>query len=283
MDDLGKRLRETAREHAPDRERMLARIERGMTAPGTASARPAVPPPAPWLRVAAVTAAVVGALGAGTFALVSGGDGEGPLTVATSPDPVRSPSAPAASPTPSRTKAEPPAAPSPDPTPTDSRDRATPTAGADRTGAPPAKDTSPPAAPQDPGDRDGYLRSDGTVDPNSNAFWAQNNVTVSTERALTALTVELRIAATGGVKDTGSWRSLPEEDFTASVTTGGDGTLVYRWTLRDGVTVPAGEHVFAAQYDHAEGDRDAKDDRYAATATGSGLAAEVRGRFTPAD
>ncbi|MFE3138244.1 hypothetical protein [Streptomyces scopuliridis] len=230
MDDLHGRLKETARAHRPDRERMLARVERGMAAPGTHPARAPVHRPASWFRVATATAAAVGVLAAGALVLAAVMDGgtDPAVTVATTPGP--------ASGTP------------------DSR----------------SEDA-----------RDGFLRSDGVVDPNSNAYWAQSNLTLGTDRPLTSLTLELRVAQTGGVRNTGSWRSLPEEDFTLSVRPE-TGALVYRWTLKDGVTVPAGEHVFAAQYDHAEGARDAGHDRYTALATGSGRTAEVRGDFTAA-
>ncbi|MFJ1915591.1 hypothetical protein ACIOGX_27065 [Streptomyces sp. NPDC088147] len=229
MDELHRRLKEAARAHRPDRERMLARVERGMAAPETRPAGAPAHRPASWFRVATAAAAAAGVLAAGTFVLVAMDDGTDPAgTVATTPGPA--------------------------------------------SGAP----DSPPA-----GARDGYLRSDGVIDPNSNAYWAQSNITLGTDRPLTSLTLELRVAQTGGVRDTGSWRSLPEEDFTVSVRPE-TGALVYRWTLKDGVTVPAGEHVFAAQYDHAEGARDAGDDRYTAVATGSGGTAEVRGDFTGA-
>ncbi|UNO44419.1 hypothetical protein [Streptomyces sp. MST-110588] len=36
------------------------------------------------------------------------------------------------------------------------------------------------------------------------------------------------------------------------------GILRYRWTLKPGRSLPEGQHVFAAQYDHAEGARDAR-------------------------
>lgn len=117
------------------------------------------------------------------------------------------------------------------------------------------------------------------VDPHSNPYWAQSNVTLRTTEPLSALTVELRVAATGGVNSTGSWRSLPEPDFTVSVNESG-GYLVYRWTLRPGRTVPAGTHTFAGQYNHAEGDRDATGDYVTAHAVrASGAEAAVGDRF----
>lgn len=139
---------------------------------------------------------------------------------------------------------------------------------------------SPAAPPLSP-----VLQGEGTVDPHSNAYWAQSNVALTTEGPLTSLTVELRIAQTGGVADTGNWRTRPAEDFTVSVREE-RGALVYRWTLKSGRTVPAGRHIFAGQYNHAEGGRNAGRDTYTATAR-AGADAEseattVRGGFTPA-
>ncbi|MEW1890139.1 hypothetical protein [Streptomyces sp. NBC_00523] len=126
---------------------------------------------------------------------------------------------------------------------------------------------------------DGPLWTGGVVDPNSNPYWAQSNVTLRTTEPLSALTVELRVAETGGVNSTGSWRSLPEPDFTVSVDESG-GYLVYRWTLRPGRTVPVGTHTFAGQYNHAEGDRDATGDYVTAHAVrASGGKAAVGDRF----
>ncbi|MCX4547046.1 hypothetical protein [Streptomyces sp. NBC_01565] len=126
------------------------------------------------------------------------------------------------------------------------------------------------AAPPMEGSRteDGPLWADGSVDPHSNAYWAQSNVTLKAREPLTALVVELRIALTEGVKDTGSWRTLPAADFDISAREEG-GFLVYRWTLKPGRIVPSGEHVFAGQYDHAAGGRDAKDDTYRIDAAGA--------------
>ncbi|MFI6652494.1 hypothetical protein ACIBI8_33435 [Streptomyces sp. NPDC050529] len=235
-EELSVRLREAAEAHRPDRERMLARVERGM-AEGRPPARPARPPraAAPWLRVAGATAAVCGVLALGAVAVTSaGGDG------APHGERVAAPGTPV--PTPSVT---------------------------------------PPAALGPLRTQDGPLWTDGAVDPHSNAYWAQSNVTLRTAEPLSALTVELRIALTGGVNSTGSWRSLPEKDFTVSATEDG-GYLVYRWALKAGRTVPAGTHTFAGQYNHAEGDRDAAGDYLTAHAVrASGERASVGDYFGP--
>ncbi|OKK03685.1 hypothetical protein AMK26_19810 [Streptomyces sp. CB03234] len=130
-----------------------------------------------------------------------------------------------------------------------------------------------------PADR---LMADGAVAPHGNRFWAQNNVTLTAPRPLTALTVDVRVARTDRVASTGHWRTLPAHDFTVSVREDKDGALHYTWTLKPGRTAPAGRHVFAAQYNHAEGGRDATGDRYTVTATtADGQQHTARGDFAP--
>lgn len=239
--EVRERLRKAAEAHHPDRERMLARLERGMADGRTPAAR-APRGALPWLRVTGAAAAVCSVLAAGAFVATSAGGGEtrGGRTAA---PPVPSASAPSAAP-------------------------------------------SAPSAPTAPGHvpelraEEGPLRVDGVIDPHSNPYWAQSNVTLRTTQPLSSLTVELRVALTGGVRTTGSWRSLPVEDFAASTRETG-GFLVYRWTLKPGRTVPAGTHMFAGQYNHAEGERDASGDYFTAVAARTtGRAVSVGDGFT---
>ncbi|MFJ3227370.1 hypothetical protein ACIPJS_29060 [Streptomyces sp. NPDC086783] len=272
-DELRGRLREAAASHEPDRARMLARVERGMAGSDERPARTAGPRALGWVRVVGATAAVAGVLAVGGYAVASALRDEGPAqrTVAVSPSPDPFPGATSRAPRPADSpegsgaperSGKPAASPS-----------STPTAR-DGGGA------SAPATPRSPaaGVEDGPLWSDGSVDPHSNDFWAQSEVTLKTGKRLTALTVELRIALTGGVSSAGAWRSLPEDDFTLTVDER-DGFLVYTWVLKAGRGVPAGEWVFAGQYDHARGGRDAKDDRYTATAEAADLRLRVAGGF----
>ncbi|MGW0915665.1 hypothetical protein ACWD1Z_28515 [Streptomyces sp. NPDC002784] len=237
-DELRARLHEAAEAHEPDRERILARIERGMAEEARPEHRAPRPPVFGWVRVAGATAAVAGVLAVGGYAVASAvKEDTAQQTVATSPTPTPSPDATSRAPL-------------------------------------------PPAPPADPTEEDGPLWSDGSVDPHSNEFWAQSNVTLKTGRQLTALTVELTVAQTSGVTSTGAWRSLPEDDFALTVAER-DGFLVYTWRLKDGRTVPPGEWVFAGQYDHERGGRDAKDDGYSATARAGDQEFAVAGDFAP--
>ncbi|MFB7353008.1 hypothetical protein [Streptomyces gardneri] len=119
----------------------------------------------------------------------------------------------------------------------------------------------------------------GTIDPGSNRWWAQGDLTVTTETPVSGLVVDVRVARTAGVVSTGHWRTRPAEDFTVTVTEE-PGALLYRWTLKPGRTVPPGRHVFAVQYNHAEGVRDASADTYTVVLTNDdGGRATLRGGF----
>ncbi|MEV6352580.1 hypothetical protein [Streptomyces hydrogenans] len=122
-------------------------------------------------------------------------------------------------------------------------------------------------------------RAAGTVDPGSNRWWAQSDLAVTSDVEVAALTVELRVALTGGIVSTGHWQTRSAEDFTVTVAEE-RGALVYRWTLKEGRAVPAGPHTFAAQYNHAEGTRDASADTYTVVLTASdGGRTTLRGGF----
>lgn len=268
-EELRTRLHEAAGAHEPDRERMLARLERGMAGPAGSGHRATRPPVFGWMRVAGATAAVAGVLAVGGYAVASAVKDEAApqqQEVATSPTPTPSPDATSRAPVP-----PPPVEPAPSRSP--ERRESSP---------PPSGTPSAPATGRPPATEDGPLWSDGSVDPHSNEFWAQSNVTLKTREQLTALTVRLKVVQSGGVSDSGAWRSLPENDFTLTVAEQ-DGFLVYTWTLKAGRTVPAGEWVFAGQFDHARGGRDAGEDRYEVTATAGSRPLSVSGDFAAVD
>lgn len=263
--ELRARLHEAAEAHRPDRARMLARIERGTGGHGRAGRRRTPGPVRDWARVAGAAAAVAAMLAAGGYAVGSTVRDGAPAqrrTVAVSPTAAPSPDATGRAP-----------APPVDPAPSGG----TPGAHADASGTPAAGRTvsaPPPAA----GGTDGPLRAQGSVDPHGNDYWAQSDLTLRTGARLTSLTVRLRIAQTGGVGSTGAWRTLPERDFDLTIGER-NGFLVYTWTLKQGRTVPAGEWVFAGQYDHRRGGRDAREDRYTVEATADGTRRGVSGGF----
>lgn len=268
-DELRARLHEAAEAHEPDRARILARVERGMAVPSRPEPRATRPPVFGWVRVVGATAAVAGVLAVGGYAVASAVHDDRPAqrTVAVPPAPTPPPDA--------TTR---PRAHTTGPAPAAGVTHPSRTPGSSPSGTP-RSSARPPVAHRE---RNGPLWSDGSVDPHSNDFWAQSDLTLKTSKQLTSLTVELKVAQTGGVSSTGAWRSLPEGDFTQTVADQ-DGFVVYTWTLKDGRTVPAGEWVFAGQYNHQRGGRDAKSDGYTITGTADGRAYVVTGGFAAHD
>jgi hypothetical protein len=252
-EEIARRLRESAQAYQPDRARMLARAERGLAGPAIRHRTRPFTRSGPRTVLAALAAAALLATGGLAVADII----HGPAPTATVTTPSGTPSA-TPRPTPSATAAS--TGPSP-----------TTTAGGSR-----------PAQPTGARPQAGPLWSAGSADPHSTVYWSQSDLALRTAQPLTSLTLELRIAQTGGVRSTGSWSTLPSADFTVTVGESG-GALVYRWVLKPGLTVPAGQYEFAAQFNHATGVRDAGGDSYRIDArTQAEFPTAVWGGFAPA-
>ncbi|WP_031482905.1 hypothetical protein [Streptomyces bicolor] len=257
-EEIDRRLREAAEAHRPDRARMLARVERGMAGPAVRHrARPFA---RSGTRVALAGLAAGGILTTGGLAVAAIVATPSPSPTVTTP---ATPSPTVSSPHPISARPT-PVAPPPGTTPGSSR----PTPSA----------TSP--SPTADESQYGPLWSAGSLDPKSTVYWTQSNLVLKATQPLTSLTVEIRIVQTGGAKSTGTWQTLPGGDFTVTVQEAG-GALVYRWVLKPGLTVPAGNHEFAAQFNNGAGERSAAGDGYRVDAQGSGGSASVRGGFVP--
>jgi hypothetical protein len=254
-EEITRRLRASAQAYQPDHARMLARVERGLAGPAVRHRSRSFTRSGPTTVLAGL--ATAGLLATGGFAVADIVHGPSPSPSTTVTTPTTSPS-PASLPTPSDI------ATAPDSSPTTT------------TGSPhPVQPTG--ARPQA-----GPLWAAGSVDPKSIVYWSQSDLVLRTAQPLAALTLELRIAQTGGVQSTGSWRTLPSDDFTVTVREVG-GALVYRWVLKPGLTVPAGQYEFAAQFNHATGLRDAGADSYRVDArTQADSPVAVWGGFAPA-
>lgn len=257
-EELSRRLREAAEAHEPDRARILARVERGAADPTIRHRKPSIARSWPH-------AAIIGLVGAATLAtggLAVAAIGGVPSLQAPAPTHAAPPPSAASSPTPSaRATSTTPATPPPTSPATTPR-------------------SSHPTPPATSRSQNGPLWSQGSIDADSNTFWSESNLTLKTTQPLTSLTVELRIAQTGGVQMTGHWRTLPSEFFTVTVQESG-GALLYRWVLNPGRIVPVGQHEFAAQYNHAPGIRKVKRDTYTVHAQSKGGSSTVSGGFTP--
>jgi len=248
-EEISRRLREAAEAHEPNRARILARVERGAADPTVRHRTPSIA--RSWPRAAIVGLVAAGTLATGGLAVAAiGGTPSPPATAPTRvvPSPIVT-----STPTPSARST------SNTPGPTPSRTR--------------------PTTPASSQFQNGPLWSQGSIDADSNIYWAQSNLTLKTTEPLTSLTVELRIAQTGDVRSTGHWQTQPAEDFTVTVQES-DGALLYRWVLKPGRTAPTGQHVFAGQYNHATGARKTKRDSYNVQAQSAAGSSAVWGGFT---
>jgi hypothetical protein len=257
--DLRAVLRAEADRHQPDRDAMLQRIvatrgEQHRTA--LVRLRP--------LAAAAGVAAVLGVSIAGVRLASSDG---GTHQVAA---PTRAPGTAAPATTPS-----PPPSSSPASSATRSRGSAAPGGHAPPSSPP----SSSPSSQAGAGDRteDGFLSSEGLIDPSSNPYYTQSNVVLHATRKITGLDVTITVQKTAKVVGTEKWSSVPRQKMTLEMTTHKD-TVVFHFVLNDGETLAPGEYTFSAQFNHAE-NRSAKADTYTAATTAGKTKADVAGGF----
>ncbi|MBO2448854.1 hypothetical protein J4573_17250 [Actinomadura barringtoniae] len=135
--------------------------------------------------------------------------------------------------------------------------------------APASTSTSTPSSPASAPPRAPVNRSwavTASVDPNSNAYWAQNTLVLKVKHKLTGLAVTIRVARTANVAATASWLSLPASDFRISTDTTAS-EVIYRWTLLPGRTIRPGSYTLAAQYNRGAG-HDPRQDAYSVRSDG---------------
>lgn len=137
-------------------------------------------------------------------------------------------------------------------------------------------EASPTAAP-------GPVTATGALDSHSNQYWTQEDLTVTTTRAVTALRVTVVVAGGAGgttVQSTGSWSTILSQyiDGSAGPTASG---LTYEFTLKPGQVLQPGSYVFGFQFDRPATARASALDTYSITATtvDGAKPASASGRF----
>lgn len=259
-DPVRSALRAAAAAYEPDREAILARIQRGQAEAGVSPAPRAAPRrTVAAAGMAATVATVLGLGGAVTWAAVGGEETRKPAVVGSATTAPASTTAPTAV----------------------SSAAARPAPGHKPEGRPPSAaqpSRSPAASPSKASVQQGFLSSSGAVDPHSIDNWAQSNVTLRNSKTVMALELRVRIALTPSVVNTGAWSTIPAENLATRVEQQPD-ALVYTFTLKPGVRLAPGSHLFGVQYGHATGGRDPSRDSYQAVATAGGTRVEVGGGF----
>ena len=248
--DLRTALREEAERHQPDRGVIQERVAKGRAQHARKPMERAFALMRP--AAAALAVAVVLVLGIAGVRFADGGSG-------VDDTPVAAPTVAAASP---RTSS----APAP---------RASASSATTRR---PANPTSP-ASPANPVNaaKQGFLSSVGALGANSGTGWTEDRLTLHATKKITELEVTVTAALTAGVTETGKYTTAPANLFSMTVTRHAE-TLVYRFTLLDGASLPTGSYIFAGQFTHA-GKRSASADTYAVKAAGGGKDVRVSGGF----
>jgi len=135
------------------------------------------------------------------------------------------------------------------------------------------------ATPASPTASPGPVTATGTLDSHSNPYWTQEDLTVTTTRAIKALRVTVTVSGGATVQSTGSWTTILSQYIDGSVvpTTSG---LTYQFTVKPGQILEPGSYGFGFQFDRPSGHAFSLD-AYAVTAISadSGNPASASGAF----
>lgn len=232
-----------------------------------------------WIRAVILYAALLAVVVAGLIGIAVSGEGSGPTQKA-SPPARRLPASPSLPPSGSVIGTAVALGSAPAVATATATAAAKPTVSASPVAAPapvPAA-PSPTTATSAASPQQGFLYAQGSIDPHSNASWAQSNLVLKNDLAITALDVRLHVVLTPGVANTGAWATVPAADLVTSVTRYSN-SLLYEFTLKPGVVMAPGSYEFAAQYNHAQGPRDSGSDSYDVTGTTANNPVELNGSF----
>jgi hypothetical protein len=115
-----------------------------------------------------------------------------------------------------------------------------------------------------------------------NGYGGQDILAVRNTRAITAMTITIRVAQTTGVTPNGGYNSFPGGVATTTYGTGsGSGTLTSTYVLNAGHTIPAGSPSgsFAAQYGGTGSPRVQTGDTWTVVSTSNGVTSTISGHF----
>ena len=112
-------------------------------------------------------------------------------------------------------------------------------------------------------------------------YGGQDILAVSNTKAITALTITIKVAQTTGVTPNGGYNSFPGGIAATTYGTSGGGTLTSTYVLNSGQSIPAGSPSgsFAAQYAGTGSARVQTDDTWTVVSTSNGLTSTLSGHF----
>lgn len=133
-----------------------------------------------------------------------------------------------------------------------------------------AKPTPPPT---------GTVTASGRVASGTSPWWGQLDLLISNTAPLSSLTIEITVAKTPGINYSGQYNSYWGNMLSMSRTET-SGTIVYRYVLNPGQSVPAGTNwLTAAQFGGNGTPHPVSGDRYTVSATSGGILSTFSGTF----
>lgn len=96
------------------------------------------------------------------------------------------------------------------------------------------------------------MTATGTLDLHSNQYWTQEDLTITTTRAMRELRVTVTVSGGATVRSTGSWSTILSQNIDSSVDPTASG-LTYLFILKPGQTLQPGSYAFGFQFDRPSG------------------------------
>jgi len=110
----------------------------------------------------------------------------------------------------------------------------------------------------------------------SGPWWGENDLTLTSTGAVTAMTVTITVQKTTGVSYNGQYNTMGQFSQTHSETAS---TIVYTFTLNAGQTFGTGSYIFAAQYGGTGTAHAATGDTYTVSYSSGGMTYALNGHF----
>jgi endoglucanase len=140
------------------------------------------------------------------------------------------------------------------------------------------KATTPTPAPVAPSSA--TVTTSGFVSSSTNAWWGEEDVTVSNQLPITAMTLVVSVANTGSVTFYDQYNTYDSSLFSMTYQNTG-AAAIFTYTLNPGKTVPAGTSAFFGSQYNANGTaRSVSGDTYTVTLTTGGVPQTLGGKFS---
>jgi hypothetical protein len=124
----------------------------------------------------------------------------------------------------------------------------------------------------------GAVSASGSLASGSNAWWTEEDVSLSNSAPITALSVTVTVQKTAGVAFAGQYTTFAGGAISASHADSGT-TIVYTYTLNAGQTVAPGSWKLGSQFSGNGTPHATSGDTFSVSATAGGTTSTITGHF----